>query len=50
VKGPRVRRRASRRGTGCRHASALAARLALGDDLPDAAGEAKAAVVRYLGS
>ncbi len=36
------------RGTGCRLASALAARLALGDDLPDAARFAKALVRDYL--
>jgi hydroxymethylpyrimidine/phosphomethylpyrimidine kinase len=39
---------ASRRGTGCRFASALAARLAMGDDLVQAAREAKALVRRYL--
>jgi hydroxymethylpyrimidine/phosphomethylpyrimidine kinase len=38
-----------RRGTGCRLASALAARLALGDDLLSAARAAKELVRRYLG-
>jgi hydroxymethylpyrimidine/phosphomethylpyrimidine kinase len=38
----------SRRGTGCRFASALAVRLTLGDDVVEAARGAKWAVRRYL--
>jgi len=44
--GPRLG--ASLRGTGCRFASALAARLALGDGPREAASAAKAAVARAL--
>lgn len=46
--GPRLRRAKEKRGTGCRFASALAARLSLGDSLLEAAEQAKAAVARYL--
>ena len=46
LRAPRIEARA--RGTGCRLASALAARLALGDDLPTAARAAKEQVRRYL--
>ena len=45
--GPRLRR-PGRRGTGCRFASALAAQLARGATVREAAAEAKAAVARYL--
>jgi hydroxymethylpyrimidine/phosphomethylpyrimidine kinase len=44
--GKRLRR--SRRGTGCRFASVMATRLALGDDLVRAARTAKRYVRRYL--
>lgn len=43
------RLKADRRGTGCRFAAALAAALADGVALPEAAAEAKAVVARYLG-
>lgn len=43
-----VRRPGTRRGTGCRLASFLAARLACGDSLPAAAAAAKAHVAAYL--
>ncbi len=50
--GPRLRAASGRplvaRGTGCRLASALAARLALGDSALEAARAAKAIVARYL--
>ena len=50
--GPRLRAESGRpleaRGTGCRLASALAARLALGDSALEAARQAKASVARYL--
>lgn len=42
------RRQGTRRGTGCRLASFLAARLAVGDRLPDAARGAKDFVAAYL--
>ncbi|HEY8206003.1 MAG TPA: bifunctional hydroxymethylpyrimidine kinase/phosphomethylpyrimidine kinase [Myxococcaceae bacterium] len=45
--GPRLRR-AGRRGTGCRFASALAAQLARGAGVREAAAAAKDAVARYL--
>jgi hydroxymethylpyrimidine/phosphomethylpyrimidine kinase len=44
--GPRLK--AERRGTGCRFASAMAARLAQGDSAREAAAAAKDAVARYL--
>lgn len=48
VRLPGERRPRSRRGTGCRMASFLAARLAQGDAVPDAATAAKAFVAAYL--
>ncbi|HWV39894.1 MAG TPA: hydroxymethylpyrimidine/phosphomethylpyrimidine kinase [Vulgatibacter sp.] len=47
---PGERLAGSRRGTGCRLASFVAARLALGDPLPAAASAAKSFVTGYLGS
>lgn len=44
--GPRLK--AKRRGTGCRFASAMAARMAHGATAREAAAAAKAAVARYL--
>jgi len=48
LNGPRVRRATSRRGTGCRFASAMAVALARGKTPPAAALEAKRKVLAYL--
>ncbi|HMK74067.1 MAG TPA: bifunctional hydroxymethylpyrimidine kinase/phosphomethylpyrimidine kinase, partial [Myxococcaceae bacterium] len=47
-RGTRLVRPAHRRGTGCRFASTLATRLALGDDGETAVRAARSAVRRYL--
>jgi hydroxymethylpyrimidine/phosphomethylpyrimidine kinase len=46
---PRARGRSGTRGTGCVHASALAAFLALGHDLRTAAARAQRHVARLIG-
>jgi hydroxymethylpyrimidine/phosphomethylpyrimidine kinase len=46
--GPRLQRSPRQRGTGCRFASTLATRLALGGDAAAAVREARRAVRRYL--
>jgi hydroxymethylpyrimidine/phosphomethylpyrimidine kinase len=48
VRAPRLERALSKRGTGCRHASALAVAVANGASLLQAARQAQAAVGRYL--
>lgn len=51
LEGPRLpRSRTRHRGTGCRFASVLASKLALGSSIPDAASQAKELVNRYLSS
>jgi len=46
--GPRLKAKPGRRGTGCRFASAMAARMAQGASAREAAAAAKDAVARYL--